>query len=261
MNGVNKTLYIPLYGKALVSRRGILLEDPKAEEIWETEGFPLKGKAASKWLAFSMTMRAGVFDRWTEQAVEQYPDAAVLHMGCGLDSRCERVGKQPGAWYDMDFPEVMEVRKRWFRETEGYRMLPGNVLDMGWKEVIPAGGTAIVVMEGISMYLKPEELEALLKALKGHFDHVKILMDCYSVFAAKASKYKNPINSVGVTNVYGMDDPRGLAERTGYKYLKEHDMMPTTLIARLDTAERLVFSNLYAGKTARKLYRMYEFET
>ena len=42
MDSVNKTLYIPLYGKALVSREGLFLHDPKAEEIWTKEGFPLK---------------------------------------------------------------------------------------------------------------------------------------------------------------------------------------------------------------------------
>ena len=261
MDSVNKTLYIPLYGKALVSRFGILLRDPKAEEIWEKEGFALKGKAASKWLAFSMAMRAKVFDDWTEQQLRKEPSAAVLHMGCGLDSRCERAGKLADRWYDLDFPEVISVRKQWFSESEAYSMLSGNVVDMGWKKEIPAGGTAIVVMEGITMYLRPEELEKLLTGLKSHFDHVKILMDCYSVFAAKASKYKNPINSVGVTRTYGLDDPAALAEKTGFRYLKAHDMMPTTLIAQLDTVERLVFSNLYAGRTARKLYRMYEFQS
>ena len=45
MNNVNKTLYIPLHGKAYVSRKGIILRDPKAEEIWAAEGFPLRGKA------------------------------------------------------------------------------------------------------------------------------------------------------------------------------------------------------------------------
>jgi len=43
MNSVNKTLYIPLYGKSYVSKRGIFLDDKKAEEIWEAEGFALKG--------------------------------------------------------------------------------------------------------------------------------------------------------------------------------------------------------------------------
>lgn len=55
MNQVSKTLYIPLYGKSYVSKKGILLHDPKAEEIWEKEGFTLKGKSKSKekycWIA------------------------------------------------------------------------------------------------------------------------------------------------------------------------------------------------------------------
>ena len=38
MNGVNKTLYIPLYGKSYVSKKGVILQDAKAEEIWEQEG-------------------------------------------------------------------------------------------------------------------------------------------------------------------------------------------------------------------------------
>ena len=38
MNSVNKTLYIPLYGKSYVSKKGLFLDDKKAEEIWEAEG-------------------------------------------------------------------------------------------------------------------------------------------------------------------------------------------------------------------------------
>ena len=45
MDNVNKTLYIPLYGKALVSKKEIILNDSKAEEIWTAEGFVLKGKS------------------------------------------------------------------------------------------------------------------------------------------------------------------------------------------------------------------------
>ena len=52
MDNVNKTLFIPLYGKALVSKKGIILSDRKAEEIWSEESFPLKGKSRSKWLAY-----------------------------------------------------------------------------------------------------------------------------------------------------------------------------------------------------------------
>lgn len=35
MNEINKTLYIPLYGKAKVSKMGIILNDKTAETIWD----------------------------------------------------------------------------------------------------------------------------------------------------------------------------------------------------------------------------------
>ena len=73
MNEVNKTLYIPLYGKAAVSKKGIILQDKKAEQIWEKEGFVLKGKAKSKWLTYYMGMRSAVFDNWVKTMLETYP--------------------------------------------------------------------------------------------------------------------------------------------------------------------------------------------
>ena len=72
------------------------------------------------------------------------------------------------------------------------------------------------------MYFQPEELYSLLSGLSEHFRSVKILMDCYTVRAAKASKYKNPINDVGVTQVYGYDKLQELASETGLVFVKEY---------------------------------------
>lgn len=259
MNNVNKTLYIPLYGKAYVSRRGILLQDPKAEEIWAAEGFSLKGKAASKWLAYYMGMRSAVFDRWVKRQQEEMPPAVILHMGCGLDSRCLRVGTEGHLWIDTDFPEVIAERKRFYAETAGYRMLGADVRTGDWISGLPSGN-AIVIMEGVSMYLTPEELKKTMARLTGHFEAVRVLMDCYTEFAARASKIKNPINAVGVTEVYGMDDPRAL-EQSGLYFVKEHEMTPRDLTEELQGLEKRIFRTLYAGKLAGKLYRLYEYRT
>ena len=80
MNSVNQTLYIPLYGKAYVSKKGIFLNDKKAEEIWQAEGFPLKGKSKSKWLAYYMGIRSAVFDSWLKQQMADAQDAVVIHI-------------------------------------------------------------------------------------------------------------------------------------------------------------------------------------
>ena len=260
MNSVNKTLYIPLYGKARVSRKGIILHDSKAEEIWAAERFPLKGKSKSKWLAYYMGMRSAVFDRWLEEKMGTCPDAIILHMGCGMDSRVERVGTHGHLWFDIDFPEVITERKRYYQESQKYRMICSDIRNLQWVDAIPKGGTGILVMEGVSMYLHPEELKAVLHALNIHFDRLHILMDCYTEFAAGASKYKNPINDVGVTQVNGINDPRQLEPETGLVFVKEHEMTPETLISQLQGIERAVFKNVFAGTFARKLYRMYEYQ-
>jgi len=259
MNNVNKTLYIPLYGKAYVSRKGLFLKDPKAEEIWNAEGFPLKGKSKSKWLAYNMGMRSAVFDRWLAQKLEAKPEAVVLHLGCGMDSRVLRMEKQGSAWFDVDFPEVMEERRRYYTETEVYRMLGSDIRDVSWLDAVPEGGHGILIMEGVSMYLKPEELKAVLNTIRSHFESLEILLDSYTVFAAKATKYKNPINDVGVTEVYGIDDPRQLEAGTGIRFAAEHDLTPDALIEELQGFERAFFKKMFAGKMAKKIYRLYEY--
>ena len=257
MNNVNKTLYIPLYGKALVSRRRLFLRDPDAEMLWDAAGISLKGKSASKWLAYTMGMRSAVFDRWLRQHLTS--DAMVVHLGCGLDSRCHRV-QGYHLWFDVDFPQVIEERKRHFAQSRQYHMIGCDLRD-NWLETIPRGGTALVVMEGVSMYLTDREQLALLKAIRSHFDRVHLLLDAYTVFGAKASKYKNPINDVGVTVVHGIDHPEVLEDGTGFAFLKEHDMTPEDLIASLPRREQRIFRLFFSGKTAKKFYRLYEYHT
>lgn len=259
MNNVNKTLYIPLYGKAYVSRNGIILHDKKAEEIWNAEGFPLKGKAKSKWLAYYMGMRSTVFDTWVREQAAQEEDAVIVHIGCGMDSRIERIGIAKYDWYDVDFPEVIKERRRYYQENERYHMIESDARKNEWLNLLPKEKKAIIVMEGVSMYFKPEELKKLLKDLRMHFPSVHILMDCYTDFAAKASKYKNPINDVGVTEVHGIDNPRELERDTELHFIKEHEMTPEYLVNQLGGVERSIFKKVFAGKVSKKMYRLYEY--
>lgn len=259
MNNVNQTLYIPLYGKAYVSRKGLFLADPKAEQIWAEEAFPLKGKSKSKWLAYYMGIRSAVFDGWVKQQLEKTPDAVVIHIGCGMDSRVLRVGQTHGKWYDVDFPDVIAERKRYYSESETYRMLPADVRSGSWLESVPESKCAIVIMEGVSMYLSPQDLSRLTADLNRHFEKLSLLMDCYTTKAARMSKYKNPINDVGVTEVYGMDDPMVL-QRDGFSFRKEWNMTPQQYIDELKGFEKFIFAKLYAGSFAKQLYRLYEYQ-
>ena len=260
MNEVNRTLFIPLYGKARVSRKNIILSDPLAEKIWEKEAFPVKGKSASKWLAYNMAMRARIFDEWTDSMIEQDPGALVLHIGCGLDSRCQRVKNHPKLWLDCDFPDVISMRRRYYEETSTYQMRELNASDPEQVRALPDSDNVIVILEGISMYLTNEQIRAFLAVLQEKYETVHILMDIYTVFGAKASKYKNPINDVGVTTVYGIDDINGLLKGLQIRFKAEHSLTPPELVDELQGFDKRFFKLMFTGKMYRKIYRLVELE-
>ena len=109
------------------------------------------------------------------------------------------------------------------------------------------------------MYLEPQQLKTVLEAIAGHFSSLDVLMDSYTVFAARATRYKNPINDVGVTQVYGMDDPEEL-ERAGVRFVAEHDLIPEQLIRELPRREQGFFRTMFAGRFAKGIYRLYSYQ-
>ena len=249
MNAVSRTLYIPLYGKALVSRQGKILNDPSAEAIWAKEGFALHAKARSKWLAYFMGMRSAVIDQWTQNRLTD--DTLVLHLGCGLDARCERVARK-GRWYDVDLPEVIEVRKQHFSETANYYMLGADLTAEEWLDALPQSQRAVVVMEGVSMYLPQDALFQLCTRLKTRFAELELILDAYTSLAVHLSNRGNPIRTVGAQACTGLDNPHAVP----LEFVQQLSMTPEDLIAQLKRSERFLFRHVYEGRMAAALYRL-----
>ena len=128
MTNESKTLFIPLYGKAMMSKRGFF-PDETAEKIVDTCGHDFTDVDKSEKLAIYMAMRAKHYDELCEQFLTKYPDSIVIHLGCGLDSRCRRVERTPKMWYDLDFPDVIDIRKKYYKESMNYTMIPSSVTD------------------------------------------------------------------------------------------------------------------------------------
>ncbi|MBQ6877354.1 MAG: class I SAM-dependent methyltransferase [Oscillospiraceae bacterium] len=259
MKNESKTLYIPLYGKALVSKKEIILEDKKAEEIWEKEGFSLGRKSKSKWLAYFMGMRAAVFDKWLSEKLFEKPKSVVFHIGCGLDSRIERVNAPFEKWFDIDLPDVIKIRKEYYSETEKYKMLGASAMETDWISALPDSEKALVVLEGISMYLSEAAIKNLFGAIEEKFPETEIIMDVYTSFAVKATKFKNPIKDVSAGVSFGADDPL-LFEDEKIKFSGELSMTPEEKINELSGFEKAFFKKMFAGKFAKSLYKIYTYK-
>ena len=103
-------------------------------------------------------------------------------------------------------------------------------------------------------------LHDFLQALQEKYAGLHILMDVYTVFGAKASKYKNPVNDVGVTTLYGVDNIEDLVRDLNLQVKAEHTMTPAYLVEELNPADKAFFKLLFTGRIYRKIYRLFELE-
>lgn len=258
LNNESKTLFIPLLGKALMSKDNLFLHDPKAEEIISKIDYDFNSLKQSKWLSMYMSVRALIIDELCNKYILDHPNATIIHLGCGLDSRCLRVNQNYKNWYDVDYEEVINIRKNFYNEDSSYKMIGSSVTDYKWLDQIEDNDNIIVVAEGLTMYLSEEELKNLLSIINERFGDVHLLFDAYTKKGVRSSKIKNPVNQMNAEVKYGIDRPNEfLSLNEKLEYIATH------LIKKGDNnlhgLTKFIFNNLYCGKISQSIYKIYEF--
>ncbi len=253
-----ETLLIPLHGKAMDFKSpNSMLSDKKAAEIVAQIDYDFSRLKIQNKTNLMMCMRAKMLDEITEEMLDSGRKTLVLHLGCGLDSRCIRAGKKAAAWYDVDFPEVIAIRKEFFPETKTYHLVGSSVTEADWMKTIPKDfDDVLVIAEGMMMYLKEDEIKTLLSRLKNRFTSFDLVMDVYSRLTAKTAKNHPSIKKTGVKEFWGMDDPKTLEawrmgiihQKTGY-FTAYH-------LEKLKPFDRRIFSWANRFKMAKNAHRI-----
>ena len=183
LSDVAGTSLLTLYCHALESQSGQpIIEDPKAVEIVDRLN-PVLSESPNmlyrrltwgkidKRLVVHICMRARRYDEYVRDFLGRRGDGVVVNIGCGFDTRFHRVDDGKVEFYDLDLPEVVEIKKKLVEETERYHFIGSSVLDFEWmKRVAKDGGRPVLFLgEGVFMYLHAEEVRGLLLELQSRF--------------------------------------------------------------------------------------------
>jgi O-methyltransferase involved in polyketide biosynthesis len=253
-----ETLIIPLYGKAKMSEIGVF-KDSYAEAAIDKLDYDYSRLKIQNKTQVMLAMRAAIIDGFTKDFISKNPNCLVLHLGCGLDARFMRLGIQIEKWYDLDFPEVIDIKKQLYRETENYKYISSSVTDLRWIDSIEAiENKVLVIAEGLFMYLSESEIKALFGALKSKFESYTIIFDAYSKLTAKSSRNHPSLKKTGATIKWGVDDPW---EIEGYtetmKHLKTLYLTDENVIEMLPKNYRIMFMLAGIFKSAREAHRVF----
>jgi O-methyltransferase involved in polyketide biosynthesis len=257
------TMLATLYGRARDSMSADpILGDRTAEELVERIDYDFGRFRMHRGWTTGVAARARQLDAWAAEFLGRDPAVTVLHLGCGLDSRVFRLDPPSGVrWYDVDYPDVVAVRRRLYPDREGYRMIGTSVTDVRWLERIPADRPALVVAEGLLMYLSEDGIENLFRGIVDRFPSGQLMFDATSRLGVRLQRFNRPLRVIGATFTWALDDPR-LFERWDkrIRLVDELPVLDLPGVERMPAGDRMLIRAMRLVPAFRRVGRLLRYE-
>jgi len=188
LGDIQKTLLFPLWGRAFESKkRDPLLVDNTAVNIIESLDYDFN-KFTQELSCISQlgwVVRSMLTDKIIKQFLTKHPNATIVDIGCGLDTTFERVDNTLIRWYDLDLPDTIELRKKFFKETERRKFIPSSFLDSEWLNKIIVDDNVLFVSAGVFYYFEEDQIKSFFKRIIQVFPGSEIVFDASSPFGIK----------------------------------------------------------------------------
>ncbi len=211
---VARTLFIPLACRAGEAKRAdAILRDPAAARVFaqfEDGSSVLKGLMDHDRVA--IVMRARHFDEIARVFLAHQPEALVVDIGCGLDTRFERLDNDRMTWLGLDLPPVISLRRRFLPDGGRNRTLPGSMLDPDWMdEIARLRKPVIFLAEGVFPYFPEEQVRLVVHRLAERFPAGEIVFDTLSSFSLRMhNRTSGALRAADARLAWAVDDPRSL---------------------------------------------------
>ena len=212
LEGVSETLLITLYARATESKRpDALIHDEKTVAMVEQMDCDFSRLKLHGHDEVAVILRLREFDRFARDFLTRHPDAVVVHIGCGLDTRFERVDNGRVEWYDLDLPEVIDLRRKLIRDKgDRYHLLSGSVFDYGWIAGVSENRQRpfLFMAEGVFPYFEEAQIRNLFLTIQKHFPGAEIVCDAHTPFVIRADNLQLAFSKIKARLHWGLKHGR-----------------------------------------------------
>ena len=214
LSSTASTLLITLYSRAAMSKRKMILEDKKAEEIIALAGYDERKLQVNQKLQALLTLRAYLIDEYTKQFIDRHNgDCNIIQLGCGLDSRYIRINDNRIKWFDLDFYGTIVMRKKYYKSTKNYKMISSNVCNFSWfDEIDDLNKPTLIIGEGLFMYLNENENRLVLNELTKRLKDCEIIMDVFNTPSVAFSRFAPSLRRVNANLKFGYNSYKKIEE-------------------------------------------------
>jgi O-methyltransferase involved in polyketide biosynthesis len=212
LDGVPQTLLMTLLVRARETRRpNGAFHDEKAVEMFNRIDADFSKLIMQRHDEIAVIIRMKRFDKHVHDFLARNPDGVVVHIGCGLDTRYERIGNNRVEWFDLDVPEVMELRNKLIStNATHYHSITSSVFETNWLvELQPFRSRPFLfIAEGVFPYFEEMQVKELFLHLHDRFPGCEVVCDAHTPFVIWADNLHLAIARVKARLKWKLRDPR-----------------------------------------------------
>jgi methyltransferase (TIGR00027 family) len=167
--------WVAVYRAMESARPDALFHDPFAKRLAGERGERIvKEMKRGRAMAWAMIVRTQVMDEMILDRVRNGGVDTVINLAAGLDARAWRLDLPPALrWFDVDLPAITEYKREAMRGERPrcqYEAIAADLTDEAaraeaLRRLAGVAGTALVVTEGLLVYLTAEQVGSLARAL------------------------------------------------------------------------------------------------
>jgi O-methyltransferase involved in polyketide biosynthesis len=182
-SGISRTSLAPLCVRAKISKEySSLFNDGKAIELFEQMDSDLFSfvKLNTTYFDFIIVARAMQLDNVVKAFITEHPHASVVNLGAGLETGFYRIDNSTIHWYDLDLPEVIEIRKQLLPETDRSTCIAKSVFDPSWCQDINTKGGVFMIAGGLLRYFRETQVRQLFSLIADRLPGSEIAFEAES---------------------------------------------------------------------------------
>jgi O-methyltransferase involved in polyketide biosynthesis len=216
LGNVQKTLFLPLWGRSVESKKPkpMLIDETAVRIIEQVDfDFSILAQNMEELSQIAWIRRSMYCDHVIQGFLQRFPEGSIVNIGCGLDTTFERIDNGKLKWYDLDLPDVIELRSQFVNENERRKFIVSSFLEEEWLEQIEVKGNVLFFAAGVFYYFKENEIKEFMIRLVDKYPGSEILFDVSSPFGVKVAN-KKVVESAGLGEkshlVWGLENKKDI---------------------------------------------------
>jgi O-methyltransferase involved in polyketide biosynthesis len=147
--------------------------------------------------------------------IETYPNPIVVLIGCGLDTRLQRLGAvaKKAIFYELDVEEVINFRKQLLPPVANEYYITASMLTTKWMDDLKPkhpDGDFMFIIEGVLMFFNETDNKFVFVELLNRFKGAEVHFDMLNKLASKNSSKHDTVSKSNAVFKFGINDDKEL---------------------------------------------------